>query len=449
MPIEPADATTLERPRHSTTVAWLWSIAVLHDGSVVPRPGARPLQPGRLVLGRPQLADWGHRVHPLLSRAHLALTLADGDLVAEDLGSRNGSWRNGRRLAPGVAELVSSGDVLRLGDTLLLARRTSTTLRAVSARGVLEKLRGDAPVMHRLRGEVQALAPRDTRALLLGESGAGKGVTAEALHWLSGRPGSFLSINCAAIPHELAESALFGHTRGAFTGARSASKGFFREAHRGTLFLDEIADLPLALQPKLLHAVESGAVHPIGAAQPVPVDVRILAATSLDLTQVVADGRFRGELAARLSEYVLRVPPLRERAEDILPLFVGAAGKQPDPDLAQALLLHAWPFNVRELLQVSAEAGVRGADAPRLRSEHVGGRVPRPGATTAPAASGAAPSAPPSSDSGPPTGAEVEAALAATGGQVTAAAHRLGRSRRQLYRDLARLDIDPADFRAA
>lgn len=411
---------------------------MLYSDGRICTAGPRPLSPGRTVVGREALESWGMPADPLLSREHLVLELRGGTLLARDLDSRNGSRLGGRPLRE--AELAS-GDVLRLGDTLVLVREIASDLRSTPPSRALAGLRGDAPVMHRLRRELSLLGPRPTTVLLHGESGVGKGLSARALHDLSGRSGPFVAVNCAAIPEHLAESTLFGHERGAFTGADRPHAGYFREASGGTLFLDEVADLPSVLQPKLLHAVEAGEVVPVGSARPVKVDLRIVSATSLDLEEAVASGRFRGELHARLAEYVLRLPALRERVEDVLPLFGDVAGQDLSPDLAEALLLHPWPYNVRELEKLATEAAVRGADAGELDLEHLHGRLQGPSA--APEAAGEAPVA----SGRPPDRETLTGALEATGGSVAEAARRLGRSRRQLYRDLARLEVDPADFR--
>ena len=335
------------------------------------------------------------------------------------------------------------GDVLRLGDTFLLARQVPSTLRPAPPRGALASLSGDSPAMHQLRGELGRVGPEGAVVVLRGESGTGKGVSAAALHALSGRPGPLVSVNCAAIPEQLAESTLFGHVRGAFTGAERPHPGVFQEASGGTLFLDEVADLPLALQPKLLHAVEAGEVRPVGGARAVAVDLRIVTATSLDLEQAVAEGRFRGELLARLSDYVLILPPLRDRVEDVLPLFTARLTQPLHPDLVERLLLYPWPYNVRELQKVAAEVALRGLGLHELGPELLAGRL---GEAPVPPGAGLEGEETPSG-TGPPEREAVEAALRACQGQVAAAARSLSRSRRQLYRDLARLGLDPEDFR--
>lgn len=423
-------ATTVDRPRRRKKAPALWTARRLFAAGQVLSEGPRVLRPGRLVLGRAPEDGWELADDALLSREHLALEVRGRKLVAHDLDSRNGTERNGRPIQE--CEL-SSGDVLRLGDTFVLVREVPADLRPTRARGPLQGLVGEAPAVHRLRRELTLVAPRRTMVLLLGESGTGKNVAAKALHELSGRRGPMVVVNCAAIPAQLAESTLFGHVKGAFTGADRPHDGFFRQADGGTLFLDEVADLPLELQPKLLHAVESGEVTPVGSSRPVAVDVRIVSATSLDLSQAIAGGRFRGELHARLAEFVLALPPLRDRIEDLLPLFSRDLGAPLHSDLAAALLAYGWPFNVRELEKLAAEVEVRGDGLDELGLELIDGRLQAPAA--------------PEPAAGPPDRASVVAALKACGGQVKATAEHLGRSRRQLYRDLERLGLEPDDYR--
>jgi two-component system response regulator AtoC len=237
---------------------------------------------------------------------------------------------------------------LRLQNALL---RTESTLgRSIVAA---------SPAMRRVLETVARVAPKDVTVLFTGPSGAGKDVVATALHAHSRRADKpFVRFNAAAIPTELAESELFGHVKGAFTGAQSAKAGYFHQADGGTLFIDEIGELPLAIQAKLLRALQSGEVQPVGG-RPEHVDARLVAATNRDLASEAKAGRFREDLFYRLNVVPIRVPPLRERPEDVEPLlhsFVrqyvaryGMTQVQIEPALIEAMRSHPWPGNVREL----------------------------------------------------------------------------------------------------
>ncbi|HEY3816688.1 MAG TPA: sigma-54 dependent transcriptional regulator [Polyangiaceae bacterium] len=217
----------------------------------------------------------------------------------------------------------------------------------------------DSPAMKRVMDVVARVAPKDVTVMLTGESGAGKDVVASVLHAHSRRADKpMVRFNAAAIPSELAEAELFGHTKGAFTGAQQARLGYFQQANKGTLFIDEIGDLPLAIQAKVLRALQSGEVQQVGG-RTENVDVRLVVATNRDLAAEVKSGRFREDLFYRLNVVPIRVPPLRERPEDVEPLvrtFVrqyaeryGMGGVEVEPALVEALRTHAWPGNVREL----------------------------------------------------------------------------------------------------
>ncbi len=217
----------------------------------------------------------------------------------------------------------------------------------------------ESPQMRALLQIVERIAPTPLAVLITGESGVGKEVIAQLIHEWSQRPGPFVSINCAAVPPTLLETELFGHVKGAFTGAIAHKKGLFEIAHRGTLFLDEIAELPLEMQPKLLRVLEEQKVRPIGATHAIDVDVRVIAATNRDLTERVAQGLFREDLFYRLNVFHIPIPPLRERPEDILPLaemFLRKYRRQiPNhvraiaPETRELLRRYTWPGNVRQL----------------------------------------------------------------------------------------------------
>ena len=226
---------------------------------------------------------------------------------------------------------------------------------------------GSSPKFRALLTEVERVAPVDSAVLIQGETGTGKEVIARAIHEASPRRNQhFVAVNCAAIPGALLESELFGHERGAFTGAWAQTKGRFQTADGGTLFLDEIGDLPLELQPKLLRVLQEREFERLGSAQTVPVNVRVLAATNQDLGQLVAKKLFRADLFYRLNVIPICLPPLRERVRDILPLtqffaakFAASLNKPIDliPDEVVAVLqAHDWPGNIRELQNVIERA---------------------------------------------------------------------------------------------
>jgi two-component system, NtrC family, nitrogen regulation response regulator NtrX len=233
-------------------------------------------------------------------------------------------------------------------------------LARIQAHDATPEIIGDSPQIRQLVGEALRVAASHANVLINGESGTGKELVANTIHAHSARKdGPFIKVNCSAIPETLVESELFGHERGAFTGASVARRGLFESANRGTIFLDEIADLSLAAQAKILRVVQSGEIQKLGSDRTVRVDVRILAGTHKDLRQAVAEQRFREDLFYRLSVVPLRVPPLRERAEDI-PLLVRFFIKQLcaknnlrekaiDEELIAELKRYPWPGNVREL----------------------------------------------------------------------------------------------------
>jgi two-component system NtrC family response regulator len=214
-----------------------------------------------------------------------------------------------------------------------------------------------SPRMQQVLSVLERVAPSDATVLLSGESGTGKELAAKLLHHRGSRSGGpFVPVNCAALPRDLLESELFGHERGAFTGADRAQKGKFEQATGGTLLLDEIGELPLELQSKILRALEEGVIDRLGGQKPVPVDVRVVAATNQDLELAVAEGRFRDDLYHRLSVVPIQIPPLRERLEDIPILvrhFLSELGVADRVSVAPALLdeltRRSWPGNVREL----------------------------------------------------------------------------------------------------
>jgi DNA-binding NtrC family response regulator len=239
---------------------------------------------------------------------------------------------------------------------------------------------GASRAMREVAARIVRVAPSPLPVLITGESGTGKELVARAVHQASGR-GALVAVNCAALPMDLLESELFGHQRGAFSGAVRDKPGLFEAAHGGTLFLDEIGDLPLALQPKLLRALESGEIRRLGSTTPQLVDTRVLAATNKDLSEEVRTGRFRQDLFWRLNVLSIRVPALRERVADI-PLLVEhfAGGRAVSAEAMARLTAHPWPGNVRELRNAIERAlamrtgdSIEARDLAELSTETTGG----------------------------------------------------------------------------
>jgi two-component system, NtrC family, response regulator PilR len=249
--------------------------------------------------------------------------------------------------------------VERALERRLLHRQNVTLRDEIKGRYKLERLIGKSPAMQRVFEMIRKIAPTRTSILLIGESGTGKELAARALHELSGRADAFVAVNCGAIPETLIESELFGHVRGAFTGANNEKLGLFEAAHGGTIFLDEIGELPVPMQVKLLRVLQERKVKRVGGIQEKEVDVRVVAATNRDLETEVEKGTFRQDLFYRLNVIQLRLPPLRERREDV-PLLAdhfvrkfsaehGRTITGIDPEAMSALMSHSFPGNVREL----------------------------------------------------------------------------------------------------
>jgi transcriptional regulator with GAF, ATPase, and Fis domain len=310
-------------------------------------------EPSRPLVGQSpacaiQLADRE------VSRRHAAFELTPLGLTITDLQSTNGTFVDSVRVREAFAPI---GSVVRVGSTSFRVepadRPGEQPISTVTSFG---RLLGGSSVMRRLYPLCQRLAATPVPVLIEGETGTGKEVLAEALHERGPRAGGpFVVFDCTAVPANLVEAELFGHERGAFTGAHGARKGLFEQAHGGTLLIDEIGDLDLALQPKLLRAVERGELRRLGGDRPIKVDVRILAATRRDLDHEVAAGRFRDDLFHRLVVARLELPPLRERRGDVALLarhFSADLGFD-GPPLPASLLRRwedeRWPGNVREL----------------------------------------------------------------------------------------------------
>jgi transcriptional regulator with PAS, ATPase and Fis domain len=288
-----------------------------------------------------------------VSRIHCELFMTKEGLRVRDCGSKNGTWLNGVQV---VEAMVGHGALLTVGATGLRITYASTPGQLqISAHDTFGSLVGTSVEMRRIYTILERVAPTERTVLIQGETGTGKELVARAIHEASNRSkASFVTIDCSALSESLIESELFGHAKGAFTGAERERAGLFEQANGGTLFLDEIGELPLSLQPRLLRALESREIRRVGGNRSEPIDVRVVAATHRRLEQAVNEGRFREDLYYRLAVVELHVPPLRSRAEDI-PLLAAAFyerfsdGATMPPEWTQLLMQRSWPGNVREL----------------------------------------------------------------------------------------------------
>jgi DNA-binding NtrC family response regulator len=293
---------------------------------------------------------------PTVSRWHCRLVPGEGSYEIEDLCSTNGTFVNGDRVERAPLRL---GAEIRLGRARL--QFLATAHPEPAHRGTtFVGLVGGSAAMARVFAAIARYAALRDPVLLYGETGTGKELVARALHSRSTRPEApYVALNCGAIPRDLVESELFGHERGAFSGAVGSRAGLFEEANGGTLFLDEVAELTADAQAKLLRALESGEVRRVGANQMRTVDVRVVAACNRPLADLVRAGRFRRDLFHRLCVVEISLPPLRDRLDDLERLclhFLGAAGKGLRPEAVDRLRAHRWPGNVRELRNVLRRA---------------------------------------------------------------------------------------------
>jgi len=408
----------------------------------------------RAELGRADdcticLADDGE-----VSRHHARLERDDGGTWRiTDLDSANGTFVQGE---PVTARQLAGGEVVRIGTTFFrfLSVGTAPDDRAhpVEAGEIVA-----GPAMDRVRATLDRAAGSDLSVLVTGETGTGKELAARRVHQ-GGRSaaGPFVAVNCAAIPAQIVESELFGHVKGAFTGATADRLGLIREASGGTLFLDEIGELPAESQAKLLRVLQDRRVRPVGGTQAYPVDIRVVSATNRDLDTDVTGGRFRPDLYARLAEIVVQLPALRDRIEDV-PLLVehfiekhGAGRYRATVATLDQLCGRRWPLNIRQLESAVRRAILLAGEQKRLEPEHfVGDRLDelpidgarqeqQPAPTVAPPA---APSAPATSSADNAQAEELVQALREHDGDASAAADALGISRSQLYRRAKKLGV--------
>jgi DNA-binding NtrC family response regulator len=377
-----------------------------------------------------------------VSASHASLEPRGGGLFVRDAGSRHGTFVNGE-LAQAEGMVAPPGAILRVGDTLFLVVEDVETHRArprrnEGARLGLAETMVAGPVLAGVWDQAARVASVHDPVLILGESGSGKECIARILHAARNEPGPFVGINVTAIPESLFEAELFGHERGAFTGANTARPGAFREASGGVLFLDEVGSLKLEVQSKLLRALDRRVVRPLGANRDVPIDARIVSATSRDLREACDAGDFRTDLYYRLSGIVIRIPPLRERPEDVILLALEALRERASApklsaDAAEVLLLAGWEGNARQLRHAMAHATNQAASAgsDELRPEHLPDLEPLGEASRE------------------LTLERIQTAMKKSGGVAAHAARALGVSRTALYNALKRFKVDTASLRGS
>jgi transcriptional regulator with AAA-type ATPase domain len=386
---------------------------------------------------------------PWLSSTHASLVRVLGRWAIEDRGSKNGCFVSGERATR--AEL-GGGEVLEMGHSFFVLGAGSaldagggSIVDASALAAPHPALATLSPAIGRDVAQLARVACSTVPVILEGETGTGKEVAARAIHELSGRTGELVAVNCGALPRDLVEAELFGHKKGAFSGATEDRAGLVRAADRGTLLLDEVGDLPLGSQATLLRVLQEREVRPVGATRATSVDLRVIAATHRPLDRMVDEGRFRADLLARLAGYRMLLPPLRERREDLGLLLASllrrlSAERAPEvairPRAARALFCHDWPGNVRELEKCLAAALVLSSPGP-INLEHL--PAPVRGALDRGAAARRA--------ADEEHARELVALLREHEGNIAAVARAMGKARMQVQRMMKKHDLDPASFR--
>jgi transcriptional regulator with AAA-type ATPase domain len=383
------------------------------------------------------------------SSKHARIERSGTSWVASDESSTNGTIVDGTRLAPGERRLLRDGALVEVGHTAFLFRAACFGEGGAEGAPEVESAATQTlnPEWQRELRVVERLAAGRHELLISGESGAGKEALAKFVHERSGRPGALVTVNCGAMAEGLLEDELFGHVRGAFSGAQQDRDGLIRAADAGTLFLDEIGDMSMPMQARFLRVIEDHRVRPLGSEREHPVDLRVIAATHRDLDALVAQGSFRHDLHARLGLVRVTVPPLRERRED-LGLLIRSVMRERggsvrfDPDAARLLLLHSWPYNVRELQRVlsaaAAVASAEGAEAVLLPAHllpFLKDRRPNSASPERPARQ--------LDERERALRDQLVALLREHGGNLAAVARAMGKGRTQIQRWVSRFGIDP------
>jgi transcriptional regulator with AAA-type ATPase domain len=389
-----------------------------------------------------------------LSGMHARILNTDGGWILEDAHSTNGSFVCGQSIH---RAMVDEGSIIELGRVIFLLRPAMPTPPGTpldfDSSSITESTATLVPEGAQQLEDLVHVAGSLVPVLLVGETGTGKEVLATAVHRLSGRTGPFVAVNCGALTDTLLESQLFGHARGAFSGATRDEPGYIRAADGGTLLLDEIGDLPLSSQPALLRVLQEKEVFPVGSVRGVKVDVRVMAATHRSLRELSDAGEFRGDLLARLEGFSHLVPPLRERKEDLGILVAAVFAKARaegtptstvSPEVATALFAHDWPENVRGLEQCLMRALVlaRGAT---VQVSHLPPVVARALTFEDPAADPGL--VPPLSKDDAELRERLIVLLKRHHGNVADVARSLGKARMQIHRWLKKFDIEPDLYR--
>jgi transcriptional regulator with GAF, ATPase, and Fis domain len=405
-------------------------------------------------------------VDPSMSARHARLFRVVGPegplYVLNDLGSTNGCFVDGVRITEPIP--LNDGAIIETGKTFWRFRlqrvsQPDRLLQLAYQGGEIDFTSSFCLELLDTLSQLTQIAPTDLSVIICGESGTGKEGMAQELHGRSGRGGPLLALNCAAVPEGLIESELFGHRKGAFTGAVSDKSGMIEAAAGGTLLLDEVGDMPLSLQAKLLRVLQERTFTRVGDTSTRRVDVRFVAATHRDLPQMVGEEKFRGDLYARLNGLTVKLPPLRDRKEDICILLSTLlarhkGGASLSHEALRALILYDWPFNIRELDKAIAVAvAFAGADE-ELKMMHLPGEVREVVRSVPPTdagvnVSGAGPQVKKRKQrTAPPTEEELVEALKQQGGNVSAVARQLETTRMQVHRWMKRHGIDPDTYRS-
>jgi transcriptional regulator with GAF, ATPase, and Fis domain len=406
------------------------------QGHVLVGPlGSLEGQAGALVLASRPRHGFGAEAVPLIAALLEPLSVA---------------LENDRR----VRELTALREAVEADNRSLLSR--------LGRHDILDSIIGAETGLRTVMEQLQLVARSDVPVLVLGETGSGKEVVARAIHLRSRRAsGPFLRVNCGAIPPELVDSELFGHERGSFTGAVGVHKGWFERADKGTLFLDECGELPPAAQVRLLRILQEGSFVRVGGEKSLHVDVRIVAATHRDLHALVAAGRFREDLWYRVAVFPIRLPPLRERGEDIPALAahfalraakrLGTAPLVPTPEDIRLLVSYPWPGNVRELAAVIERAAILGGGQGLDVAQALGAALAKPSPDAAAVRDRAAPEAPPPLTLDAAMARHIEATLVRTRGRIEGphgAANLLAINPHTLRARMRKLGVDWRRFRA-